>query len=448
MAIVLGAVVFAVVRNFTTSYEHLAANELSAEARSFQSEANARPRTEPLRSFTISYLRQRALPAGDVALVELVGLGRIETLGGTSFARLPDVAAMLTAPPKSTTIRTLGGTGRPLELLVAPIRESGRTIGSFIVVADLSAFSSERSRIIDVSIGGALVALFVGVVSTFLLLRRMLRTVGRVTETAEAIGSGRLDSRLGEENRPDEVGELACTFDAMLERIETAMNAQRRLLADVSHQLRTPLTVVRGHLEVLQRTGTGDRRAVEETNALVIDELERMRLLVERLLLLGRAMDPDFLSPELIYVPSFLGDIHDAAVVLGARRYVLAPPPNVLVEADLGKLRGALLNIVDNAVRATHDDDVIGIGAQVDEDGIEFIVEDSGPGIPEAEREAALRRFARPGARDEDGSGLGLAIAKSVAEAHGGHVAIGESLLGGASVAIVLPSCRLVAQAG
>jgi len=445
LALILGAVVIALVRNFTTSYQTLAADGLAAEARSFQTAADARPAGQDLRSFIISYLRQRALPAGDVTVVALTGLGRIETVGAKALSVQPIVASLLATPPASTVIRAVSVQGRPVEILASPVTGAGKTAGTFVVAANLSSYASERSRVIDLSIAEGLVALLAGVASTFLLLRRVLRTVGRVTSTAEAIGSGRLERRLGAEDRSDEVGELARTFDAMLERIETAMNAQRRLLSDVSHQLRTPLTVARGHLEVLQRTGTHDP-ASAETHAIVIDELDHMRSLVERLLLLGRAMEPDFLAPEIVDLRSFLTEIHDSASVLAPRRFVLGSMPDMIIEADPAKLRGALLNLVDNAIRATGPGEVVSLGARFDdsERDLALVVEDAGPGIVEDQREAVLSRFARPGARDEDGSGLGLAIAKAVAEAHGGKITIGRSRYGGACIAIVLPYGRLI----
>lgn len=456
LLVVLGAVVVALVRNFTASYETVAANSLVAEARSFATAADARPAGEGLRSFTIAYLGVHALPAGDLIAVSVLGSGRVETAGAGPVTRSSLVAPLLGTPPPATVLRPVSIAGKPFELLATPITTAGKTVGIFVAASDLSASVSERSKVLTLSIVEGLIALVAGVASTFLLLRRLLGTVGKITVAAEAIGSGRLERRLGDDGRTDEVGELARTFDAMQGRIDTSMTAQRRLLSDVSHQLRTPLTVARGYLEVLQRTGTDQPGRVEETVEVVIDELDHMRTLVERLLLLGRAMEPDFLAPELIEVRSLLTDVHEASAVLAERRFELAPVPDLVIEADPGKLRGALLNLLDNAVRVTGPGDTIRIsvvypgsspgGAGAGE--LELVVEDSGPGIPAEQREAVLRRFARPGARDSDGSGLGLAIVKAVAETHGGRVALGQSSLGGARVAIVLPARRILGSAG
>ena len=118
--------------------------------------------------------------------------------------------------------------------------------------------------------------------------------------------------------------------------------------------------------------------------------------------------------------------------------------PDVIVQADAAKLRGAVLNLVDNAVKATAPGDWIQIATTLrpHTGDLAIAVGDSGPGIPAAERQAATDRFSRPGARDADGSGLGLAIVTAVAAAHGGDVVIGESARGGCSVTIRLPATR------
>jgi signal transduction histidine kinase len=322
-------------------------------------------------------------------------------------------------------------------------------VGTFIATSDLSAFAKERTREILLSIAEGAIALLAGVISTFVLLRRLLRKVGRITSTADEFGSGTLDQRLGDQGSNDEVGELARTFDAMLDRVQAAMTAQRRLLSDVSHQLRTPLTVVRGHLEVLGRSGADDPVEVRETLDLVIDEIDHTRVVVERLLMLGRAMEPDFLDTRPIEVGALMNEVYEAVRVLADREFLLPQAPDDAVAVvDAEKIRGALMNLIDNAVRATVPGDTIALVAEVDyvDDIIRLSVDDSGPGIPEDQRNAVVQRFSRPGARDHDGSGLGLAIVKAVAEGHGGWITIQTSDLGGARVTIVLPRARIRAS--
>jgi signal transduction histidine kinase len=337
--------------------------------------------------------------------------------------------------------------GRPFVVEASPITQGRRTLGVFVAAADLSQLRADQHSVVWLVFGEALVALLAAVAGTFLLLRRLLRSVGDITSTAQAIESGEVDQRIADPGTDDEVGQLASTFNSMLDRIDDSMTIQRQLLSDVSHQLRTPLTVARGHLEMLERLGTDDPAEVHQTIAMVIEELDHMRAMVERLLLLGRALEPDFLEVEPLDVRSFIADMFDAGRVLAARHWIVDEVPDLVLDVDVAKLRGAVLNLLDNAVHATGADDVIELSATVLCDGaVAIAVDDSGRGIPEQQRSASLSRFGRPGAADTEGSGLGLAIVAAVAEAHGGHVELGVSARGGCRAAIVLPPGRVVAR--
>ena len=451
LALVLGVVVTALVHQFSVSYEALAANGLVDELQAYTAAVSRTPPDKSLLTASVAYLESRSLPAGTVVVVALSGSHLIATPGADALRRYSPASRWITTPPTASVIEATQVGGKQVELLAAPISIGPRTVGTLLSTTDLSLLRAQRSRVLTLSIIEATVALFAGVLSSYLLLRRLLRTVGRITQTAADIGQGELDRRLGDQGTDDEVGQLATTLDTMIGRLEEAMTAQRRLLSDVSHQLRTPLTVARGHLEVLQRTGDlTENRGAEATVELVVDELDHMRGLVERLLLLGRAMEPDFVDREPVDVRAFVADVYDSARVMAPRLWTLGPVPDVIVSADATKVRGAILNLVDNAVHATDLGDTIAFVTTLDAGtGIVAVaVEDSGPGIPVAERDGVLARFARSGARGEDGSGLGLAIAKAVAEAHDGTLEVGDSNLGGARVAILIPASLPVGRGG
>jgi len=440
LSIVLGVVVAALVHQFSVSYEALAAGDLGVELKAFGSATAHLGPNQSLLSASVQYLRSRSLPAGTELVIAFPGSQVVATPGADALRNDPVTVDLIRHPPRASFVRTTRVGGQNVELMVAPITSGGHVVGTWLATTDLSPLRAQRARVLTLSLAEATVALLAGVLSSYFLLRRLLRTVGRITTTAEEIGRGELDHRLGDQGTDDEVGQLATTFDVMLDRVDSAMTAQRRLLSDVSHQLRTPMTVARGHLEVLQRTGGLGNREADATVSLVLDELDHMRALVERLLLLGRAMEPDFLVREPVDVRAFMADLFDAAQVIAPRLWSLAPVPDIVVQVDQAKLRGAMLNLVDNAVHATTPHDAIEFSATIDSDHwLVLAVEDSGPGIALAQRAAVLARFARPGERGEDGSGLGLAIVKAVAEAHKGGVEVGASGLGGARVAMFLP---------
>jgi len=397
---------------------------------------------------TIAYLQSRVLPQGETIMVTLPNGARLGSAGSASLLQTPALRNLLTHPPAATRSyrSTLGGVDTLY--LVTPMRSRSTSLGTMIVASDLSQLHSDQNRVLVLVIGEALVALIGAVAGAYLLLRRLLRNVGRITTTAASIESGNLDRRLGDQGTDDEVGQLAATFDSMLDRLQAAMTVQRRLLSDVSHQLRTPLTVARGHLEVLARQSKVDLFEVRETSSVVIDELDHMRALVERLLMLGRALEPDFLEVEHLDLRTFLSDLFDSAQVLATRNWSLAPVPDLVLDVDVAKLRGALLNLIDNAVKATGEADSIEIVAwrHPDQGSVALAVEDSGPGIPREQLSGVRERFGRLGSADREGSGLGLAIVGAVAEAHGGSFELGPSRLGGCRAAIVLPVTRVSAE--
>jgi signal transduction histidine kinase len=444
-AVILAAVVAGLVHLFGTQSDAAVTRSLTAEARSFQAALLVRPSNQDLPAFTESYLRTRVLADGQHVVVALADRGWLGSAGSEPVVTTAAVRDWLRRPPAATTVTHADVGGRATELIATPIEQTGRRVGTMIATADLTRTRADQSRVRYLVASEAGVALLASVIGAFLLLRRLLRTIGDVTTTAARLGSGELSRRIGPQPAGDEVGRLAATFDAMADRVQNAITAQRRLLSDASHQLRTPLTVARGHLEVLSRTAANDPVEVRETVALVVDELDHMRALVERFLLLGHAMEPDFVQPEAIDLRSFLADLVESCTVLASRDWQLGPVPDLVLSADPSKLRGALLNLVDNAVKATRDGDVIAVSVETTGAWVRLSVGDSGHGIDAADRLTVLERFRRSGPGDARGDGLGLAIVKAVAEAHAGRVEVAESVWGGCKVTMTLPLTTVTA---
>ena len=244
--------------------------------------------------------------------------------------------------------------------------------------------------------------------------------------------------------RGDELGDLARTVNAMLDRVESGVAAQRRFLDDAGHELRTPITIVRGHLEVLDPADPDD---VRETVALVDDELERMNRLVSDLLLLARAEQPAFLRPQPVDVAVLTDDVFGKVRRLGDRDWVLETAARVDALLDPQRITQALVALADNAVRHTGPGTRIAVGSQLAGGELRFWVADGGPGIAPADRARVFERFARgaAGARRSEGAGLGLSIVRAIAAAHGGRVLL-DSVPGAAPRSARLPA-RLAAPA-
>jgi two-component system OmpR family sensor kinase len=326
-----------------------------------------------------------------------------------------------------------------LEWLTVPVVHGQTLLGTF-VVAEFTAAREERveENIRRSALVSALV-LLLAVVGAWFAMGRGLRPLRAVSAAAREIEETDLSRRIPASGR-DEMADLARTFNGMLDRLERAFSTQRHLVSDAGHELRTPITVIRGHLEVM---GT-DPEDVDSTVTLVIDELARMNRMVEDLLMLARLESPDFLIPEPVTVTTMLEETFDKASALGRRRWTLDSGATGTAHLDRQKIQQALMQLAKNAVQYTPEDTLVQIGSRDAGDDIELWVLDEGPGVPADERERIFDRFARGrGARrHHEGAGLGLSIVAGIAAAHGGGVRVEAPSAGGARFVITVPRGR------
>jgi signal transduction histidine kinase len=301
---------------------------------------------------------------------------------------------------------------------------------------DLERAEIDESMLVLALVGvGALIV--AGAVGWF-VAGRVLAPVRAVRTTAERISESDLTRRI-EVRGSDDVAELARTFNSMLDRLEGAFATQRRFLDDAGHELRTPITVIRGHLEVMGE----DPEERESAMRLVIGELDRMKRMVDDLVLLAKSHEPDFIHPGEVELAELTVELLAKARVLGNRRWRLAAVSEETVLADGQRLTQALVQLTDNAVAHTREGDVIEVGSAVSDGRVELWVRDSGPGVRDEVRERIFERFARAnGDPTREGSGLGLAIVASIAEAHGGRVRLESTPDHGATFTLDLPLRR------
>jgi signal transduction histidine kinase len=217
------------------------------------------------------------------------------------------------------------------------------------------------------------------------------------------------------------------------------LRRERQFIQDASHELRTPITVALGHAELVERA-SGDPERAEDAR-IVVDELQRLRRLADRLLLLATSEDPDFLSRSPVQVEQLLAAILQRWAPIG-RRWRLDPVEPTTVVGDADRLGLALDALVENAVKHTGSGDEIRLGAKRQGDLVAIVVADSGTGMPADHLDGIFARFARlDGSRSRDlgGVGLGLAIVKAIAQAHGGTVAVQSTPGGGSVFQLLLP---------
>ena len=217
------------------------------------------------------------------------------------------------------------------------------------------------------------------------------------------------------------------------------LHRERQFIQDASHELRTPITVALGHAELVERASRAPERA--EDARIVVDELQRLRRLADRLLLLATSEDPDFLSRSPVQVEHLLAAILQRWAPI-VRRWRLDPIEPAAVVGDADRLGLALDALVENAVKHTGPGDEIRLGVRRDRDRVVITVADSGAGMPADRLRAIFERFARldeARSRDLGGVGLGLAIVQAIAQAHGGTVAVQSRPGGGSVFELLLP---------
>ena len=383
------------------------------------------------------YLR-RNVPGEGETIATYTPAGLYDTVSGARGGRAPlnELAGRLSrlrAPVRGE----LDGPRGPVRYVAVPVVANGQTVGTFAVTADLGA---ERREIADATeVVAAVIGIVLVLASAFawVVAGRILRPLRSLSDTARSITETDLARRI-DVRGSDEIADLARTFNAMLDRLEAAFGAQRAFINDASHELRTPITIVRGHLELLG----DDPQERRETIELVTDELDRMTRFVEDLLLLAKAGRGDFLRRSDVDLDALTDELAAKARALAPRSWVLDARGTGVLHVDRQRLTQAVMGLAQNAVQHTSDGDVIALGSARANGEARLWVRDTGPGIPASEHERIFERFARASnaARRSDGAGLGLAIVRAIAEAHGGRVELGSAPGQGSTFTVVLPA--------
>jgi two-component system OmpR family sensor kinase len=352
-------------------------------------------------------------------------------------SRAPDAEPMLA--------RAMSGETE-YRLIAKPLGEEG----TVVVAAPLSEVRATKRRLLLIGgVVGGLVLVAIGV-AAYWLTRRELRPLERMAEKSGAIAAGDLSQRVEPDDPRTEVGRLGAALNAMLAGIErafaervTAEERLRQFVADASHELRTPVTSIRGYAELFRR-GAGDRPA-DLANAMrrIEEEGARMGELVEELLLLAQLDQGLPLERQPVDVSAVVDAAVDAARAADPeRRFAVDSQSSLVVLGSEPRLRQVADNLLTNARVHTPAGTPIHVRAAAEGEEVVLEVADAGPGVPADGADRIFERFYRTDrsrTRDQGGVGLGLAIVRSVVEAHGGTVDYRARPGGGSIFRIVLP---------
>ncbi|MFG6476252.1 sensor histidine kinase [Microbacterium sp. P06] len=424
--IVVGAATFWSQRN------HVLSN-IDAQLRAFAAAVDGTPSIDEARAIvsrTLGGPMEGALVLSGGEIVASSGASGLDLTSDAEFMR-----RIVNAPPG---IGDMRGDAEAYRYIVVPAEGA-------VIVAAVS--SSARGELVAVGVGTYAIAavitlVAIGIVGWF-VTGRLLRPLRRLRETADSITLADLGARITTEGS-DEISDLGRTVNSMLDRLEGSVDVQRQLLDDVRHELKTPITIVRGHLEVMD---TGDPADVANTRDIGISELDRMTRLVDDIDMLASVEGGGF-AMGVVDVEALTARVGELVTVIPGHRWSVEQRGRGRVEGDYDRLLQAWLQLADNASKYTPEGSPVEIGSTVDEYGAVLWVRDHGPGIPPASRHRIFRRFDRAlGKRTVGGSGLGLAIVDAIAKGHAGHCAVVDTPGGGATFAIHLPLARATAPA-
>lgn len=432
----------AVVRSATANLDTTLLNEVDAFSAAMGPSKAAT--TDDLVSASRVYLEARTGTLGGISPILLVRFADGKVLSNSDIA-LETAEENLTAlEPASGSrgFRTVRFEGLAYRTATAPVIDA---TGTVVAVFQASAPTAELDRLarnLALSLAAAgLAVLAAGALISRWTARRSLEPLERMAASAASVTHATLGERIAYDGPADELGQLARSLNSMLDRLEDAFDAQRRFVADASHELRTPIAVMRGNLDVLAHPATTEEER-REYLAVIDDEVSRMTRLLQDMLDLARTQAGVRRRFQPLDVGVLLDEVAGRTRVLGRREITCSCPPNLWVDGDPDLLEQAFVNMARNAVEHTDEGGAIGLSAETDGGNIVVRIDDDGPGIPAEDLDRVFDRFYRaqgPRRSGAGGSGLGLAIARGIIEMHGGSIAVENRPQGGASFSVTLP---------
>lgn len=337
----------------------------------------------------------------------------------------------------------------PIRLYTVPFSIEHQGSGVLQVAESYRHFQEVQRQLVFLLVVVIPFTLLAASAGGWFLASSALTPIDRITRTVQQISADDLHQRLNLKLPNDEVGRLASTFNQMLSRLEDAFERQKRFIADASHEMRTPLTILKGDVEVaLNRP----RSAAEyrDTLEMVNQTADRLSALVQELFLLARADNYQYpLEVEPFNLANLLTTEAANLMPWAIKQNValnLDVPDSLPIRADAAKLSRLFMNLIDNAIKYSNPGGQVRVSAAVAGDKICVTISDTGPGIPPEHLPHLFDRFyrvdkarSRATSNSSSGAGLGLSIAQWLAQAHGGHIEVTSAVGQGSTFNIWLP---------
>jgi signal transduction histidine kinase len=368
-------------------------------------------------------------------------IGKSSNMGDLRLAALPAGIAQRFTFARDTD-------GASLIVLDRELSRAGKPIVIAHVAQRLDIVDRETRRAQTILVFVALAAALAVVVASSFIARGLVDPIVRLTAAMDEIGSEKLDRRL-RWKRSDEIGRLAATFDAMLDRLQDAFARERQFISDASHEFKTPLTVINANAQLIRRWGDSDPVVRAESFDAIVNESARLAEMVGGMLTLAKADSGDQIPKEPLALNPLVADIvahaRDRAGRKGVDLRADLDPSGPYVLGDSPLMRQLISNLVDNAIKFTEAGEIVA-GVRRDAGIVRIAVSDTGVGIEAEGADHLFDRFFRGDpshSRTIEGTGLGLAIVRSIARVHGGSVSAAARPDGGSVFTVELPALEL-----
>lgn len=289
-----------------------------------------------------------------------------------------------------------------------------------------------------------LIGLLIALLSGIFISRKILCPLRTITSTAQEIEITDLGKRIHLRNSGDELDELAETFNHMLSRLQTGFEQQRRFVSDASHELRTPITVISGYVNMLDRWGKQDQSALEEGLDAIKLEAANMDNLIEKLLFLARAdQDKQVINKTHLALAPLIETIIQETCMIAPHHHIILDQNNpAAVDADGSAIKQMVRIFIENSIKYTPSGGTIRIASRQTGQHLEITINDTGIGIPKEDQSKVFDRFYRVDqsrSKSTGGTGLGLSIARWIAQQHGCTIHLTSTLGEGTNVTLRLP---------
>lgn len=329
------------------------------------------------------------------------------------------------------------------KIRLAVLKSDYLTIG---VAYPLDEVNHAMANLVKILIFLIPIPLLISIIGGILLAGKALKPVDDIVKTASEITAGNLNRRIPEPNSNDEIARLIRTLNNMIDRLESSFERMKQFSADISHEFKTPLTIIRGEIE-LALSKNKRASSLKKTLANILDEVVRLSNMVEDLLTLFKSdigqVKFNFKEVDIVEI---IKDLLEDIDVLAEEKKIkieVGRLDSAIVLGDEMRLKQLFLNLIDNAIKYNKSGGKVTISVENKGDVVDVSISDTGVGIPEEELDLIFERFYRVDkarSRDSGGVGLGLSIAKWIAESHNGKIEVQSKLGQGSKFSVILPT--------